>query len=72
MLDRRKAPRRITLGADKAYDVMAFLEDLRNRQVTPHIAIGRRVSKHGVVRKTAVDGRTTRPNPLNSRVSATC
>lgn len=38
----------------------AFVEDLRSRQVTPHIAINGRVSKHGVVRKTAVDGRTTR------------
>jgi hypothetical protein len=28
--------------------------------VTPHIAINGAVSKHGVVRKTAVDGRTTR------------
>ena len=38
----------------------AFVEDLRDREVTPHIAINGRVSKHGVVRKTAVDGRTTR------------
>lgn len=60
MLDRRKLRHRITLGADKAYDVTAFVEDLRNRQVTPHIAIDGRVSKHGVIRKTAVDGRTTR------------
>ncbi len=60
MLDRRKTDRRITLGADKAYDVTAFVEDLRSRQVTPHIAINGRVSKYGVVRKTAVEGRTTR------------
>jgi transposase len=60
MLDRRKVRRRITLGADKAYDVTAFVEELRSRQVTPHVAIDGRVSKHGVVRKTAVDGRTTR------------
>jgi transposase len=60
ILDRRKPGRHITLGADKAYDVTAFVEDLRSRQVTPHIAIDGRVSKHGVVRKTAVDGRTTR------------
>ena len=59
ILDRRKPPRRITLGADKAYDVTAFVEDLRERQVTPHIAIDGRVSKHGVVRKSAIDGRTT-------------
>ena len=60
ILDRRKTGHRITLGADKAYDVTAFVEDLRRRQVTPHIAIDGRVSKHGVVRRTAVDGRTTR------------
>jgi IS5 family transposase len=60
MLDRRKTDRRITLGADKAYDVTAFVEALRSRKVTPHIAINGRVSKHGVVRRTAVDGRTTR------------
>ena len=60
MLDRRRPRRRITLGADKAYDVSAFVEDLRQRRVTPHVAIDGRVSKRGVVRKTAVDGRTTR------------
>src|SRR5262249_16576715 len=54
MLDRRPSDRRMTLGADKAYDVTAFVEDLRLRQVTPHIAIDGRVSKHGVVRRTAV------------------
>ena len=59
LLDRRRAGRRITLGADKAYDVTAFVEQLRSRQVTPHIAVDGRVSKLGVVRKTAVDGRTT-------------
>lgn len=60
MLDRRSRRGRITLGADKAYDATAFVEDLRARQVTPHIAINGAVSKEGVVRKTAVDGRTTR------------
>ena len=60
ILDRRKATHRITLGADKAYDVTAFVEELRERQVTPHIAIDGRISKRGVARKTAVDGRTTR------------
>jgi transposase len=60
MLDRRKRKCRITLGADKAYDATAFVEELRERAVTPHIAINGAVSKHGVVRKTAVDGRTTR------------
>lgn len=60
LLDRRQVARRITLGADKAYDVTAFVDELRTRRVTPHIAIDGRVSKLGVVRKTAVDGRATR------------
>jgi transposase len=61
LLDRRRqTDRRITLGADKAYDVTAFVDDLRSRQVTPHIAVDGRVSKLGVVRRTAVDRRTTR------------
>ena len=51
---------RITLGGDKGYDVCAFIEALRKCQVTPHIAVNGRISKHGVVRKTAVDGRVTR------------
>ena len=70
ILDRRKPLRHITLGADKAYDVTAFVEELRGREVTPHIAINGRVSKHGVVRKTAVDGRTTRH--LGYQVSQIC
>lgn len=61
MLDRRKPQRRrITLGADKAYDVTDFVGDLRARKVTPHIAVNGAVSKHGVVRKTAIDQRTLR------------
>jgi transposase len=52
--------KRITLGADKAYDVMQFVHELRNRSVTPHIAIDGHLSKTGKQRKTAVDGRTTR------------
>ena len=51
---------RITLGGDKGYDVSAFVASLRERNVTPHIAIDDRVSKYGVVRKTAVDQRVTR------------
>ena len=56
--DRRR--RRITLGADKAYDVTQFVHDLRDRSVTPHIAIDGHIRKTGIPRKTAVDGRTTR------------
>ncbi len=36
---RRRAAHRITLAADKAYDVTQFVHDLRDRSVTPHIAI---------------------------------
>lgn len=57
---RGRRGRRITLGADKAYDVEQFVHDLRDRSVTPHIAIDGHLSKTGKRRKTAVDGRTTR------------
>ena len=57
---RRDPSRRITLGADKAYDATEFIEALRERQVTPHIAIDGHVTKTGKMRKTAVDKRTTR------------
>ncbi len=60
MLDRRSSRRRITLGADKAYDVADFVGDLRQRKVTPHIAVQGTVSKTGKVRKTAIDQRTLR------------
>jgi transposase len=56
----RPAGQRITLGADKAYDVVEFVEALRECQVTPHIAINGYVTKTGKTRKTAVDGRITR------------
>jgi transposase len=52
MLDRRRAKgRRITLAADKAYDVQAFVGELRARKVTPHIAVNGSVSKTGKVAK---------------------
>ncbi len=60
MLDRRPGRRRITLGADKGYDVHDFIGDLRARGVTPHVAIDGHLSSTGKPRKTAVDARTTR------------
>ena len=54
LIDDRDRRRRITLGADKG------VHDLRDRSVTPHIAIDGHLSKTGKRRKTAVDGRTTR------------
>jgi transposase len=62
MVDLHRGPstRRITLGADKAYDVAAFVRDLQSRSVTPHVAIDGHVRKLGKPRRTAVDGRTLR------------
>ena len=60
MLDRRRGRGRITLGADKAYDVRQFIGDLRARLVTPHVAIDGHVRKSGKPRATALDRRTTR------------
>jgi len=60
-IDRRPPTgRRITLGADKAYDVTDFIHALRERNVTPHIAIDGHRTKTGSHRKTAIDRRTTR------------
>jgi len=47
-------PEGATLGADKGYDAEAFVEDLKDRKIKPHIAINGSVSKRGKVRKTAV------------------
>src|SRR5215212_4172371 len=60
MLDRRPGRRRITLGADKAYDVRQFVKDLRVRRVTPHIAVDGHLGPRGLPRTTAVDRRTRR------------
>jgi transposase len=57
---RRERARRITLGADKAYDVAGFVDALRAEKITPHIAIDGHVRVSGKPRKTAIDGRTTR------------
>jgi hypothetical protein len=46
--------RRLTLGADKAYDVHGFVDDLRELNVTPHIA------QNTTNRTSAIDARTTR------------
>jgi transposase len=43
-----------TLGADKGYDTHACVADLRERQVTPHVA------QNTSGRRSAIDGRTTR------------
>jgi transposase len=61
MLEKKASPHaRITVGADKAYDVEAHVERLRAKNITPHIAVNTYVTKTGTVRKTSIDGRTTR------------
>ena len=60
MLDRLDTSRRVTLVADKACDVSDFIGDLREREVTPHIAVNGHETKTGKRRESAIDGRTTR------------
>lgn len=54
MLGRLEGRHRITLGADKNYDVRQFVGDLRGLNVTPHVA----QNTNG--RRSAIDARTTR------------
>ena len=54
MLSDTGANGRITLGADKQYDVQAFVNILRSLKVTPHVA------QNDTNRASAIDGRTTR------------
>src|SRR5713101_36335 len=54
LIEQRPQKTRMTLGADKAYDTKDFVADLRDRQVTPHVA---QSNKH---RRSAIDARTTR------------
>jgi transposase len=61
LVDGLKTRRRITLGADKAYDAREFVRDLRSRKVTPHIARNEQITEDGTLRRSsAIDGRTTR------------
>ena len=54
MLERMNGRHRITLTADKAYDVVDFIAELRAMGVTPHVA------QNSINRRVAVDDRTTR------------
>ena len=49
-----KPARRVTLGADRAYDTRGFVEKMRELQVTPHVA------QNDTNRRSAIDERTTR------------
>jgi transposase len=53
MLGRLEGRHRITLGADKAYDIANFVAELRDMKVTPHVA------QNTANRRSAIDGRTT-------------
>jgi transposase len=46
--------KRVTLGADKNYDTHPFVRELREMNVTPHVA------QNNTNRSSALDGRTTR------------
>jgi transposase len=50
----RKRKRRITAGADKAYDTKNHVADLRANNITPHVAM------NDTNRRSAIDNRTTR------------
>jgi transposase len=54
MLEQIPKTGRVTLGADKAYDVKSFVEELRQQDVTPH------VTQNTSGRRSAIDKRTTR------------
>jgi hypothetical protein len=47
--------RRVTIGADKAYDTAAFVAAAREIKVTPHVT--QNINSH---RGSNIDGRTTR------------
>jgi transposase len=54
MLDEHVPRERRTLGADRAYDTRDFVDDCRERGVTPHVA------QNDTRRRSAIDQRTTR------------
>jgi transposase len=54
MLAHKPASKKCTLGGDRGYDAAAFVQQLRDRNVTPHIA------QNTSNRRSAIDERTTR------------
>jgi len=54
LVDALGGSRRLTLGADKNYDTQGFVEEMRARNVTPHVA------QNDTNRSSAIDERTTR------------
>ena len=57
---RKAARRRISVGADKAYDTQDHVAALRKAGITPHVAQNDSITKTGKKRRSAIDGRTTR------------
>ncbi len=66
----KRARRRITVGADKAYDTCAHVAALRKIGVTPHVAQNDAQTKTGRRRRSAIDRRTTRH--AGYAISQTC
>ena len=54
MLSQKSQSKRVTVGADRAYDAQAFVRQMREINVTPHVA------QNTSNRSSAIDGRTTR------------
>jgi IS5 family transposase len=54
MMEASPPGKRVTLGADKNYDTREFVRELREMNVTPHVA------QNTTNRRSAVDQRTTR------------
>ena len=54
LVDALGGSRRLTLGADRNYDTQGFVEEMRARNVTPHVA------QNDTNRSSAIDERTTR------------
>jgi Transposase DDE domain len=59
-LKKRLKRRRVTVGADKAYDTADHVAALCELEVTPHVARNDSETKTGKRRRSAIDGRTTR------------
>jgi transposase len=56
----KQTGRRITAGADKAYDTADHVANLRAIDVTPHVTQNNAIGKTGRSRHSAIDERTTR------------
>ena len=54
MVDEIPGQKQVTVGADKNYDVESFVEEMRERNATPHVA------QNNKRRRSAIDKRTTR------------